>query len=196
MFHVKQRRGFFGWTPSCSNGPRNTILSPGLRSKTVGSATISIAPRLRRFSQKDARTLVDLGSGAGFPGLILAAFLMEKDVHVTLVESRKKKAAFLTAAGEAMGLSNLEVRPERIESVVLPNPPDIITARALARLEKLLGYGFGIQGQSTKYYLPKGQDVEFELTEAAKSWQMDVIRHPSATSADSTILEIGNLTRV
>ena len=77
-----------------------------------------------------AKTLVDLGSGAGFPGLVLAALLSEKDVHVTLIESTGKKAAFLRAAGEAMGLSNLKVIPMRIEAVKLPSPPDIITARA------------------------------------------------------------------
>ena len=170
------------------------------------------------------RRLVDLGSGAGFPGLVLAAMLAEKDVGVTLIESTGKKAAFLAAAGEAMGLSSLKVIPARIESVRLPAPPDVVTARALpmarlltrrlarlyhcrlfygngtaralARLDKLLGYAHGIAGKSTRFFLPKGQDVEAELTEAAKSWHMEVIRHPSLTSPDATIVEIGNLARV
>ena len=142
------------------------------------------------------RRLVDLGSGAGFPGLVLAAMLEEKDVGVTLIESTGKKAAFLAAAGEAMGLSSLKVIPARIESVRLPAPPDVVTARALARLDKLLGYAHGIAGKSTRFFLPKGQDVEAELTEAAKSWHMEVIRHPSLTSPDATIVEIGNLARV
>ncbi|WP_425410501.1 16S rRNA (guanine(527)-N(7))-methyltransferase RsmG [Hyphococcus sp.] len=141
-----------------------------------------------------AKRLADLGSGAGFPGLVLAAML--PDLKVTLIESTGKKAAFLTDAGEAMGLDNLEVIPARIESVGLTAPPDIITARALARLDKLLGYGFGLQGENTKYFLLKGQDVEVELTEAAKSWTMDIIRHQSVTSPEATILEIGNLARV
>lgn len=140
------------------------------------------------------KTLADLGSGAGFPGLVLAAMLPK--TKVTLIESTGKKAAFLVEAGKVMGLSNLEVIPGRIESVVLKGPPDVITARALARLDKLLGYGAGIQGEKTRYFLPKGQDVEVELTEAAKSWTMDVIRHQSVTSPDATILEIGNLARV
>ena len=142
------------------------------------------------------RRLADLGSGAGFPGLVLAAMLAEKDVGVVLIESTRKKAAFLTAAGEAMGLSSLKVIPARIESVRLPAPPDVVTARALARLDKLLGYAHGIAGKSTRFFLPKGQDVEAELTEAAKSWHMNVIRHPSLTNPDATILEIGNLARV
>ena len=141
-----------------------------------------------------AKSIVDMGSGAGFPGLIVAA--MRPDVKVTLIESTGKKAAFLSAAGEAMDLSNLKVIPARIESVKLPSPPDSITARALARLDKLLGYGAGMQGKNTKYYFLKGQDVEVELTEAAKSWHMEVIRHQSRTSPEATILEIGNLARV
>ncbi len=143
----------------------------------------------------NARSVFDLGSGAGFPGLVLAAMLVEKDVHVTLVESTGKKSKFLSAAASAMGLSNVTVIPERIENLSTPKPPDIITARALARLAKLLGYGAGIARQKTRYFLPKGQDVEGELTEAAKYWHMEVIRHASITSPDATILEIGNLRR-
>ncbi|MBL4619470.1 MAG: 16S rRNA (guanine(527)-N(7))-methyltransferase RsmG [Marinicaulis sp.] len=141
------------------------------------------------------KSIVDMGAGAGFPGLVLAAMLAEKDVLVTLIESTGKKAAFLTAAGEAMGLGNLKVIPARIEAVKLPRPPDIIVARALARLDKLLAYGAGIQGQNTRYFLLKGQDVEDELTGTTKSWHMEVIRHKSCTNPDGVILEIGNLAR-
>ena len=149
--------------------------------------------QIARLLPEGIKRLVDLGSGAGFPGLVLAAILAEKNVHVTLIESTGKKAAFLTAAGEAMGLEKLRVIPARIESVRLSAPPDIVTARALARLDKLLGYIHGIQGKSTKAFLLKGQDVEAELTEAAKSWHMEVIRHPSLTNPDAAILEIGSL---
>jgi 16S rRNA (guanine527-N7)-methyltransferase len=139
------------------------------------------------------KTIADLGSGAGFPGLVLAAMLAEKDVHVTLIESTGKKAAFLVAAGEAMGLDNLKVIPMRIEGAALPSPPDIITARALARLDKLLRYGHGIGGKNTRYFLLKGQDVADELTQATKSWHMEVIPHRSVTDPGATILEIAKL---
>lgn len=141
------------------------------------------------------KTLVDMGSGAGFPGLVLAAVLEGSGAAATLIESTGKKAAFLAEAGRAMGLTRLSVRNERIESVRLDFKPEIITARALARLDKLLAYGFGMQGKSTRYFLPKGQDVEGELTEASKYWHMSVIRHPSLTSPDGTILEIADLGR-
>lgn len=142
------------------------------------------------------KTIVDLGSGAGFPGLVLAAMLEPKGTQVTLIESTQKKCAFLTEAGAAMGIKNLQVIPERIESVRLGFKPDLITARALARLDKLLAYGAGLAGKKTKYYFLKGQDVEGELTEAAKYWHMDVIKHPSRTDPRAAILEIGNLARV
>ena len=137
--------------------------------------------------------LADLGSGAGFPGLIIAAALAEKDVPVTLIESTGKKAAFLTAAAEAMKLTNVCVLANRIESVSLNPRPDVVTARALANLAKLSGYAHGIAAKNAKYFLPKGQYVEVELTEAAKSWQMSVKKHPSVTSSDGVILEIEGL---
>jgi len=140
-----------------------------------------------------AKTLADLGSGAGFPGLVLAA--MRPSLAVALIESTGKKAAFLGEAARAMGLENVTVIPGRIEAVKLSHKPDIVTARALARLTKLLGYAHEIGGENTKYFFPKGQDVEAELAEAATSWQMTVKRHKSHTSPSGTILEIGKLAR-
>ena len=142
------------------------------------------------------KTIVDLGAGAGFPGLVLAAMLADRNVSVTLIEATQKKAAFLAEAASAMGLDNVAVIPERIEKVRLGFAPDIVTARALARLDKLLAYGAEIAGKNTRYFLLKGQDVEGELTEAAKSWHMEVIKHPSRTDAGASILEIGKLARV
>ncbi len=139
------------------------------------------------------KTIADMGSGAGFPGLVLAAMLAENGTQVTLIESTQKKCAFLNEAAAAMGLSNVKVIPERIESVGLGFAPEIITARALAKLDRLLAYGAEIAGENTRYFFLKGQDVAGELTEAAKSWHMDVIRHQSRTSPDATILEISRL---
>ncbi|MBB5517666.1 16S rRNA (guanine(527)-N(7))-methyltransferase RsmG [Amphiplicatus metriothermophilus] len=136
-----------------------------------------------------ARTLVDLGSGAGFPGLVLAAMGAERGLRVALVESTGKKAAFLREATAAMGLDNVAVIPQRIENITI-SPPDVITARALARLDKLLGYAHEIAGKSTLCLFLKGQDVEDELTEAAKSWHMEATRTASVTNPGSTVLAI------
>lgn len=136
-----------------------------------------------------AKSLVDLGSGAGFPGLVLAAMGAERGLRAALVESTGKKAAFLRAAIAAMGLDNVAVIPQRIESITI-SPPDVITARALARLDKLLRYAHGIAGKSTLCLFLKGQDVEDELTEAAKSWHMKIARTASFTNPGSTVLAI------
>jgi 16S rRNA (guanine527-N7)-methyltransferase len=136
----------------------------------------------------DARSLVDLGSGACFPGLVLAAMGAPR-LTVTLVESIGKKAAFLTAAAAAMGLSTARVIPARIESLKVPTP-DVITARALATLSTLCGYAAEIGGETTLCIFPKGQDVEVELTEASKYWHMTVERRASLTSPGSTVLLI------
>ncbi len=142
----------------------------------------------------DVKTIADLGSGAGFPGLVLAAMLAP-GVSVTLIESTGKKAAFLREAAAAMELKNVSVIPDRIESVKLSPRPEIVTARALASLAKLLGYAHEIGGENARYFFPKGQDVESELAEASIYWQMTVKRHKSVTSPSGTILEIGKLAR-
>lgn len=139
-----------------------------------------------------ARSLVDLGSGAGFPGLVLAAMGADRGLQVSLVESIGKKAAFLSAAAEAMALTNVRVIPQRIESITV-SAPDVVTARALAQLEKLLSYAHEFASEKTLLILPKGQDVEVELTEAAKYWHMKVEKRPSATNPGSTVLLIRNL---
>ncbi len=139
-----------------------------------------------------AKSLVDLGSGAGFPGLVLAAMVEKRGLQVTLVESIGKKAAFLTAAIEAMGIANARVIAVRIESLKIKKP-DVITARALASLQKLMGYAYEIGGETALCIFPKGQDVEVELTAAAKYWHMEVERRASVTSPGSAILLVTKL---
>ncbi|MEQ8179365.1 MAG: 16S rRNA (guanine(527)-N(7))-methyltransferase RsmG [Amphiplicatus sp.] len=143
---------------------------------------------------EEAKTLADLGSGAGFPGLVLAAMGAERGLKVTLIESTGKKAAFLSEAAKAMRLGNVSVIPQRIESTTFSVGPDVITARALAPLAKLLGYAHGLAGKNTLCLFLKGQDVGGELTEAAKSWHMEAERTASVTSADSAIVAIRRLT--
>lgn len=145
--------------------------------------------QLHALIPSSAKSLADLGSGAGFPGLVLAAMGADEGLKVTLVESTGKKAAFLQAAIGAMALTNVRVIPQRIESITI-SPPDVVTARALAQLDKLLAYAHELASEKTVLILPKGQDVEAELTGAAKSWHMKVERRPSVTSPGSTILVI------
>ncbi len=145
--------------------------------------------QLFSFLPGDAKTIADFGSGAGFPGLVLAAMGLDRGLKIVLIESIGKKAAFLNAAITAMALDNVEVIPQRIESIAI-SPPDVVTARALAQLDRLLAYAYEIAQKETLLIFPKGQDVEAELTEAAKSWHMRVEKRPSVTSPGSTILLI------
>ena len=124
----------------------------------------------------------------------MAIFGAERGFDVSMVESVGKKAGFLAQAISDIGLLNAAVIPQRIESMTL-SPPDVITARALAPLPKLLGYVSELADGGTVSILPKGQHVGDELTEATKYWNMTVEQHPSLTSEESTVLVIRNLQR-
>ena len=142
-----------------------------------------------------AKSLADLGSGAGFPGLVLACLLRGRpDFRTVLYESTAKKCRFLEAAAERMGLS-VEVRNSRIEAAK-PGPFDVVTARACAPLAKLLAYAQQFQGPGAVNLFLKGQSVEAELTEAHKSWNMEVVKHKSLTDPSGAILEIRELAHV
>lgn len=136
-----------------------------------------------------AATLADLGSGAGFPGLVLAA--MRPQMAVTLHESVGKKCAFLAAAAERMGL-NVTVQNARIESLP-PKVYDVVTARALASLPLLLSYARPLAGPNTVCLFLKGQNLGSELTEAHKSWKMETSQVPSKTDPSGAILVVRKL---
>jgi 16S rRNA (guanine527-N7)-methyltransferase len=142
-----------------------------------------------------ARNMVDLGSGAGFPGLVLAILLQERPgFRTVLYESTHKKCEFLNAAAAAADIS-VDVRCSRIEEAST-EIFDAVTARACAPLSKLLGYAARFQGPETVSLFLKGQNVEAELTEAHKYWKMLDNRRPSQTDPSGTILEIRELARV
>jgi 16S rRNA (guanine527-N7)-methyltransferase len=138
----------------------------------------------------EAKTLADLGSGAGFPGLVLAVLLQER-VAVTLFEATRKKAEFLRAAAERLGIT-VAVRNQRIEDAARA-VFDVVTARACAPLPELLEYAQHFAGPRTVYLFLKGQNVGVELTEAGKSWRMKIRQHPSVTHPFGVVLEIREL---
>ena len=144
-----------------------------------------------------ARTLTDLGSGAGFPGLVLAILLPQ--LSVRLVESDARKAAFLAEAARAtLGTEQAKARVTIIRGRAEdldPAPQDVVTARALAPLERLLGWAAPCLSDGTICLFPKGEDAASELTEAAKGWTMTIVRHPSLTDPRATILELSHVRR-
>jgi 16S rRNA (guanine527-N7)-methyltransferase len=138
----------------------------------------------------DAKSLVDLGSGAGFPGLVLAILLGE-NARVVLYESIAKKCRFLEEAAHRTG-APVEVRNGRIEEAKR-EPFDVVTARACAPLDQLLSYAMPFQAKSTRCLFLKGQSVGDELTDAHKSWAMTVDQHPSRSDSSGVILDIREL---
>ena len=139
-----------------------------------------------------ARTLVDLGSGAGFPGLVLA--IMRPELRVTLIEATAKKCRFLQTVAHELGLK-VAIRNERIED----SPPEsfgIVTARACAPLAHLLSYAQRFWGMGTRAFIHKGQNLASELTEAHKSWRIVSEQHSSRSDPSGIILEIRELQRV
>jgi 16S rRNA (guanine527-N7)-methyltransferase len=142
-----------------------------------------------------ARAWVDIGSGAGFPGLALACALADiPGAQVHLVESNSKKAAFLR---EAIRLTRApaQVHAARMENVVdsLAGRTDIVTARAVAPLKQLLDLSAPLLRRGAIGLFLKGRDVEAELTEAAISWKMQATLIPSRTDPTGRIVRIEGL---
>lgn len=133
----------------------------------------------------------DLGSGGGFPGLVLA-IASGRTTH--LVESDRRKAAFLTEAAGRLGLRDVHVHAERIEAVALP-PLAILTARALAPLSRLLPHAARLLAPDGVAIFPKGRTAEAELTEALTDWRVRTERFASQTDPEATIFRLSDIRR-
>jgi len=141
---------------------------------------LDLAPAANRW--------IDLGSGAGFPGLVIACALGPTgEVH--LVESNQKKASFLREAARVLALPAI-VHAGRIEDLVAEKPFDVVTARALAPLDRLIGYAIPLLTTGAVGLFPKGQDVGAELTQASKSWSIEAELIPSKTDPHGRIVVV------
>jgi 16S rRNA (guanine527-N7)-methyltransferase len=140
-----------------------------------------------------ARCLVDLGSGAGIPGLVLAILGVPGAVH--LVESDQRKCAFLREAARQCGVTGtVTIHPRRIEAMP-PLIADVVTARALAPLPVLLDYAARFTAPHTLCLFLKGRHAEAELTEARNHWTMTATTLPSVTDPGGVILRLEHLAR-
>ena len=151
--------------------------------------------QLLPFIPKSTQAIADLGSGGGFPGLILAA---TQDAEVHFYEANAKKTAFLQEALRHMKIKG-HVHRQRLEPMqTSAGMPDVqmVTARAFAPLPLLLSLAQPFMRHGAKALFHKGQECQTELTEAAKSWKVIYDTHPSVTDSHSVILEIKEIVHV
>lgn len=134
----------------------------------------------------------DLGSGAGLPGIVLAAAWQGTGVRIILVESDQRKAAFLRQAIRELALAGTEVLNQRIESAA-PLNADHVSARALAALPKLMSYATRHLQPLGTAWLPKGRSWRNEVEEARRDWRFKLAAHPSETDPQAAILELTDI---
>lgn len=151
---------------------------------------IADSAQLYDIAPTSTRSWVDLGSGAGFPGLVCAIIDADRggSCLFTLIESDVRKAAFLREASRITSV-NAEVIQSRVEAVS-GKPTDVISARALAPLPKLIGYAAPFASAGTIMLFPKGRQAESELTQARRRWHITVESIPSRSDPSGTILKL------
>ena len=142
----------------------------------------------------EARTWLDLGSGAGFPGLVLAIAGAERGLRVHLVESNSRKCAFLRHVVRLAG-TPATIHEARLEAVIpgFVGRAEVVSARALAALPLLLEWTEPLLKAGTIGLFPKGRDAEIELTEARKRWTFAADILPSRTDSEARILRITSI---
>jgi 16S rRNA (guanine527-N7)-methyltransferase len=172
--------------------PRINLIAPSTV-PVLWTRHIADSLQLRTLASQ-AKTWADFGSGAGFPGLVLACALAEvPGTTIHLVEN--KKAAFLREA------VRVTAAPAKIHAVRIVDfvdnqtaPIEIVTARALAPLSELLAAAYPLLKTGATALFPKGQDVEVELTEAAKCWNIQSSLEPSLTDPKARIVQVMGIT--
>jgi 16S rRNA (guanine527-N7)-methyltransferase len=142
----------------------------------------------------EAQTWLDLGSGAGFPGLVLAIAGAERGLKLHLVESNSRKCAFLRHIARLAAVP-AKVHEARLETVIpgFIGQADVVSARALAALPLLLEWTEPLLKAGTTGLFPKGRDAEIELTEARKRWTFAADILPSRTDSQARILRITSI---
>ena len=141
-----------------------------------------------------AKLMLDFGSGAGFPGMVLAIVLQNKTPYlkIKLIESIKKKTLYLKHVAEICNVKNVEIINDRIENIA-KQKADVITSRAMCSLDELLKYAYRFTSRKTKCIFLKGKKYAEEISEAEKHWNFEYKIIPSMTSEEGAIVIITNL---
>jgi len=145
--------------------------------------------QLFRVAPANVTHWADLGSGGGFPGLVIAALSAEQDParRVTLVEADQRKSTFLRQAARELALSNVTVLSDRIEKLP-PLQADVLSARALAALPALCDFAVRHMAADGLALFPKGAQYRDELAAASRDWRFDVTTYPSETDPSAVVL--------
>jgi 16S rRNA (guanine527-N7)-methyltransferase len=167
------------------NARQNLVAAASL--EHVWERHILDSAQLVRYEPHAGASWIDVGSGAGLPGIVIACLV---EGPVTLVEPRRLRAEFLHRTCESLGLAATVVcaKAERVERRF-----EVITARAVARLEQLIEISAHLSTRNTVWALPKGRSGQVELAEASRTWQFDAREEPSCTDPQSTILVLSGV---
>ena len=143
--------------------------------------------QLGRFEPASGASWVDIGTGAGLPGLIVACLVQGP---VTLVEPRRLRAEFLLETVDSLGL---EATVARAKAENVRGQFDVITGRAVAPLNRFLGISHHLSHPGTIWVLPRGRNAKSELADARRNWQCEACLEASITDPESTILVLGGV---
>jgi 16S rRNA (guanine527-N7)-methyltransferase len=148
------------------------------------------------FVPPEARTLVDLGSGGGFPGIVMGILAKEirPDLSITLVESDRRKSVFLSEATRLLSL-NVKILPERIDEIP-PQHADVVSARALAPLTALCGFAFRHMRQTGTAIFPKGRAAVQEIADAEERFRFHLTAAKSMMDAEACVLSLKDIQNV
>jgi 16S rRNA (guanine527-N7)-methyltransferase len=179
-------RNFLKWAGRINLAAPSTLGDTWSRHILDSAQLMRLAPSEKQW--------LDLGSGGGFPGAVIAFLLQDREgASIDLVESSRKKAAFLQSTLGQMGAS-ARVHPRRIEDVYgTVKTPEIVTARALAPLPVLLGLVSPWLCSGAGGLFHKGRDYRLEIKESVQHWSFDLLEHRSIVDPESVVLEIRNL---
>ncbi|WP_434616349.1 16S rRNA (guanine(527)-N(7))-methyltransferase RsmG [Tabrizicola sp. M-4] len=177
------------WNPAINLVSRSTIANAWERHILDSAQLFALAP-------DHATHWVDLGSGGGFPGLVIACLSadLRPGLRVTLIESDQRKCTFLRQAAAELGIKP-GVLSTRIETAP-PQAADILSARALSALPNLLSFARRHLAPHGIALFPKGATWQEEVEHARKEWHFDLTTHPSLTDPQAVILAVKDLTHV
>lgn len=151
---------------------------------------ISDSAQLAKLSASASGQWVDIGSGGGLPGVVMA--ISRPDLGVCLIESDKRKCSFLRTCARELQLRNLSIVNERIEQAPALAARNL-SARALAPMPLLMSYVVRHLDPSGTAWLMKGRNWQSEVDAARKDWNFDLIAHPSLTDPEAVILELAGI---